>query len=88
MEERGYGPDAIERGRLVLMLSVLVILLTAPVGALGIAIFGPMWLSHDVEEKEDLAAEKEAAAGAALAEAPPPAEAEAPAPASPTASPI
>ena len=47
MQERGYGPEAEERGRLVLMLSVLVILLTAPVGAIGIAILGPLWLTQD-----------------------------------------
>jgi NhaP-type Na+/H+ or K+/H+ antiporter len=47
MVERGYGGLAIERGRLVLMLSVLVILLTAPIGAIGIATFGPRWLVRD-----------------------------------------
>lgn len=47
MQERGYGLEAEQRGRLVLMLSVLVILLTAPVGAIGIAILGPRWLSKD-----------------------------------------
>jgi NhaP-type Na+/H+ or K+/H+ antiporter len=47
MVERGYGEEAEERGRLVLMLSVLVILLTAPVGALGISLLGPRWLPHD-----------------------------------------
>ena len=47
MQERGYGPEAEERGRLVLTLSVLVILLTAPVGAIGIAILGPMMLTQD-----------------------------------------
>ena len=52
MQERGLGPEAEERGRLVLMLSVLVILLTAPVGALGIGVFGPMWLTHDGAKEE------------------------------------
>lgn len=47
VQEQNFGADAEARGRLVLTLSVLVILLTAPVGALGIAIFGPLWLSHD-----------------------------------------
>ena len=35
------------------MLSVLVILLTAPIGALGIAMFGPVWLSHDQDTAAD-----------------------------------
>ena len=45
--EEGYGPEAERRGRLVLTLSVLVILLTAPLGAVGIAILGPLCLAHD-----------------------------------------
>ena len=52
----GHGPEAVARGRLVLMLSVVVILLTAPVGALGIAVFGPLWLQQDApvtKEPED-----------------------------------
>lgn len=47
VHEQDFGAVAEERGRLVLTLSVLVILLTAPVGALGIAVFAPLWLSHD-----------------------------------------
>ena len=47
MQERGFGPEAEARGRLVLMLSVLIILLTAPVGAIGIAFLGPKWLTKD-----------------------------------------
>ena len=46
MVERNLGPEAEERGALVLRLSVLVILLTAPVGAVGIAVLGPLWLTH------------------------------------------
>ena len=64
MEERGYGPEAEARGRLVLMLSVLVILLTAPVGALGISILGPKWLTldEDPNKKKDKKEEEEAEA--------------------------
>lgn len=47
VQERGFGPQAEARGSLVLMLSVLVILLTAPIGAVGIAILGPKWLTKD-----------------------------------------
>ena len=47
MRERSHGAEAEERGSLVLVLSVVIILLTAPVGALGIALAGPAWLSHD-----------------------------------------
>jgi hypothetical protein len=50
MRENGHGPEAEARGQTLLMLSVLIILLTAPVGALGIAIFGPKWLSLDASE--------------------------------------
>lgn len=50
MREEHKGDEAEVRGRLVLTLSVLVILVTAPVGALGIAIFGPLWLSRDEVE--------------------------------------
>eukprot|EP00316_Scyphosphaera_apsteinii_P000189 CAMPEP_0119307042 /NCGR_PEP_ID=MMETSP1333-20130426/7646_1 /TAXON_ID=418940 /ORGANISM="Scyphosphaera apsteinii, Strain RCC1455" /LENGTH=1079 /DNA_ID=CAMNT_0007310509 /DNA_START=20 /DNA_END=3259 /DNA_ORIENTATION=- len=39
-----------ERAKLVLTLSVLVILMTAPLGAIGIAIAGPKLLTHDEEE--------------------------------------
>ena len=41
------GAEAEARGRLVLMLSVLVILITAPIGAMGIAVAGPLLLTHD-----------------------------------------
>ncbi|KAL1503607.1 hypothetical protein AB1Y20_012084 [Prymnesium parvum] len=50
MRERALGAEAEARGALVLMLSVVVILLTAPVGATGIALAGPAWLSHDARE--------------------------------------
>ena len=53
VREKGYGAEAEARGQLVLMLSVLVILLTAPIGALGIAMFGPVWLSHDQDTATD-----------------------------------
>lgn len=42
-----YGPEAERCARLVLTLSVLVILLTAPVGAIGIAVLGPKCLEYD-----------------------------------------
>ena len=48
MRERGLGAEAEARGALVLMLSVLVILATAPVGAIGIAAAGPRWLEREV----------------------------------------
>ena len=48
MRERGLGAEAEARGALVLMLSVLVILATAPVGAIGIATAGPRWLEREV----------------------------------------
>ena len=48
MREQGKSAEAEARGRLVLTLSVLVILLTAPVGALSISILGPRWLSREV----------------------------------------
>ena len=47
MVENSYGAAAEARGRLVLMLSVLVILLTAPIGAIGIGVLGPKWLPYD-----------------------------------------
>ena len=46
--ERGLGDEAKRRAELVLLISVLVILLTAPMGAIGIAVFGPKYLSHDM----------------------------------------
>ena len=76
MQERGYGAEAVARGRLVLMLSVLVILLTAPIGAIGIATLGPLWLTKDGAqgdaESAGSASKEEAAAAAASdhAEAP------------------
>jgi len=72
IREESKGPEAEQRGRLVLTLSVLVILLTAPLGALGIAIFGPLWLSHDEPPIKSVAAassERSAAGGPALAAA-------------------
>jgi hypothetical protein len=47
VRELGLGAEAETRGRLVLTLSVLVILCTAPVGALGIASLGPKLLTRD-----------------------------------------
>ena len=71
MQERGLGPVAEERGRLVLMLSVLVILLTAPIGALGIGVFGPMWLTQDgAKEGGEEKADGEAAGASGEADAP------------------
>ena len=76
MQERGYGAEAVARGRLVLMLSVLVILLTAPIGAIGIATLGPLWLTKDGAqgdaESAGSASKEETAAAAASdhAEAP------------------
>ena len=44
--DRNEGPTAIERGETILTLAVLVILITAPIGALAIAWFGTRWLSN------------------------------------------
>ena len=41
---QGLGDNAEARGLLVLTLSVVAIVMTAPVGALSIAILGPRWL--------------------------------------------
>lgn len=49
MRERSFGAEAEERGSLVLMLSVVVILLTAPIGAVGISFVGPLWLTDDTK---------------------------------------
>jgi NhaP-type Na+/H+ or K+/H+ antiporter len=43
----GLPDAAIQRGELVLMSSVLIILVTAPVGALAIHTLGPAWLAYD-----------------------------------------
>jgi len=45
--ELNLGPEQVARAELVLMLSVLVILLTAPIGAIGIAVAGPKYLTLD-----------------------------------------
>ena len=45
--EIGLGPEARRHAETVLTLSVLVILLTAPLGAVGIAVAGPAWLEWD-----------------------------------------
>ena len=45
--ENALGADAQKHAETILTLSVLVILLTAPLGAIGIAIAGPAWLSKD-----------------------------------------
>ena len=47
VRSRELGEKAEERAEIVLMLSVIIILLTAPVGAAGIALYGPKWLSLD-----------------------------------------
>merc|ERR1719181_2498086 len=44
---------AMARAQLVLMLSVLVILITAPIGAIGISVFGPKYLVKDMMARED-----------------------------------
>lgn len=50
------GPEAEARGQLVLTLSVLVILLTAPVGAFGIGVCGPLLLDKtDAMPQEEVA---------------------------------
>lgn len=67
MVENGYGADAEARGRLVLMLSVLVILLTAPIGAIGIGMLGPLWLPYDGPAASDTPAAKAPAAKAPAA---------------------
>lgn len=46
--ELELGEVARERGQLVLMLSVLVILITAPIGAIGISTFGPQYLAKEL----------------------------------------
>jgi len=51
VHELGHaGTENEAYAKMVLMISVMVILLTAPVGAIGIAIFGPKLLSHDTIE--------------------------------------
>jgi hypothetical protein len=47
--ELSLGPTAVARAELVLMLSVLVILITAPIGAIGIASFGPKYLIRELK---------------------------------------
>ena len=49
------------------MLSVLVILLTAPIGAIGIAVLGPLWLPYDGTKEAEAAAKKAEAVEAAPA---------------------
>ena len=75
VREKGYGADAEARGELILMLSVLIILLTAPVGAVGIAIFGPQWLSKDEAGDEEATATSRGPGAKERTDAPPPAAA-------------
>ena len=55
------GLDEIEEGRarLVLTLSVLVILITAPIGAIAIATLGPRWLTKEDLSRQSVGAEQE-----------------------------
>ena len=57
------GSDAEDRGDLVLTLSVIVILLTAPAGAIGIAIAGPAWLERDMSAAEPIVVSSSAGVG-------------------------
>ena len=54
--DNGLGDEARRHAETVLTLSVLVILLTAPLGAVGIALAGPAWLSSDSDAHESTTA--------------------------------
>ena len=54
--DNGLGDEARRHAETVLTLSVLVILLTAPLGAVGIALAGPAWLSSDSAAHESTTA--------------------------------
>ena len=54
--DNGLGDEARHHAETVLTLSVLVILLTAPLGAVGIALAGPAWLSSDSDAHESTTA--------------------------------
>merc|ERR1712176_1594122 len=50
--ELKLGGQAMARAQLVLMLSVLVILITAPIGAIGISAFGPKYLVKEIARED------------------------------------
>lgn len=62
VRERNLGREAEDHASLVLTLSVLVILLTAPAGAIGIALLGPAWLEQETAGAVVLQASSSAAA--------------------------
>lgn len=47
------GKKAIHSGRQILTIAVLVILITAPIGAIGISLTGPRWLKKESKKTED-----------------------------------
>jgi len=50
--ELNLGNEAKRRAELILMLSVLIILMTAPLGAVCVALTGPRWLAREEDAKE------------------------------------
>ena len=51
--DRADGPELITYGEIVLTVAVLVILITAPIGAIVIRLLGPKWLSKGSENNSE-----------------------------------